>query len=257
MIFKTRPALSNQFSKIHQFEFDNLVVGGSSFTYNNHETCAVTWPYYLRDLGGFSDVLDCSMPGAGNYHISTSVQWALENHRLDPLKNLVIIMWSGNNMDDCLCASQALNDYAFRFDYTPEVSSGITGGIIDLCASGNLNSRKFKEYTLTKIPQSRAIENFLYILSLYNYLKVNNFSFVFLHTLNWALPNRANDFDIRPYLPKNLVNQYNHMFTEVVTPYEFALKNNLLEDDDFHPSPDGHLSWTKTILLPKLQQLFG
>lgn len=255
MTFKTRPALVNQFSKIHQFNFENLVVGGSSFTDNNHETQPVAWPYYLRDLGGFSDVLDCSMPGAGNYHISTSMQWAMENHNIDPSKNLVIVMWSGNNMDDCLSARQDIKDsYPVRFQYNSEVCSGITGGI---SAEGNLNSRKFKEYTLTKTPQTRAIENFLHILSLYNYLKVNNFSYVFLHHLNWSLPSRANDLDIRPYLPKNLVNQYNKMFAEIVTPYEFALKNGLLWDDDFHPSPDGHLIWTKTILLPKLIQLFN
>ena len=256
MTFKTRPFIIKRFSTIHKFDFQNLIIGGSSFTHNNHDSCAIAWPYYLRDLGGFEDVLDCSMPGAGNYHITTSTQWAIENLRPDPLKNLVIVMWSCNNMDDCLAGNQDINDYVFKFNYTQDVCTGITGGT-HIQSKGNLKSQAFKQYSLTKTPQSRAIENFLHILSLYNYLKVNNFKFVFLHHLNYSLPSRAHDFDIKTYLPKHLANQMDKMFTKIVTPYEFAVKNDMLADDDFHPSPDGHLNWTRQVLLPKLQQLLG
>jgi lysophospholipase L1-like esterase len=47
------------------------------------------------------------------------------------------------------------------------------------------------------------------------------------------------------------------MFTKIVTPYEFAVKNDMLADDDFHPSPDGHLNWTREVLLPKLQTIIA
>ena len=73
----------------HNFRRQNLVVSGSSFTYNNSNTDACTWPYYLRDLGGFESVYDTSLPGAGNAHIANSLQWSLESNRIDPKHSLV------------------------------------------------------------------------------------------------------------------------------------------------------------------------
>ena len=34
--------------------------------------------------------------------------------------------------------------------------------------------------------------------------------------------------------------------------YRFCLYHNLMSEDDFHPSPDGHLTWTRECLLPSL-----
>ncbi len=46
------------------------------------------------------------------------------------------------------------------------------------------------------------------------------------------------------------------MIENIIDPYTWALKNDLLWTDDFHPSPDGHFSWTKYVLLPHLQSRF-
>jgi hypothetical protein len=111
MIFKVRPNIKKQFDTVHNFDIKNLIVGGCSFTYNNHETSAVTWPYYLRDLGGFEQVLDCSLPGAGNSHIADSLQWALEVDRPEPADSLVIVMWSGCDRDDYICPEENIKPY--------------------------------------------------------------------------------------------------------------------------------------------------
>ena len=37
--------------------------------------------------------------------------------------------------------------------------------------------------------------------------------------------------------------------------YSFALRNQMMEDDEYHPSPNGHLEFTKQILLPELKTL--
>jgi hypothetical protein len=47
------------------------------------------------------------------------------------------------------------------------------------------------------------------------------------------------------------------MLTKITDPYTWALENDLLTDDDFHPSPDGHLDWTQKVLLPKLQTIIA
>ena len=47
------------------------------------------------------------------------------------------------------------------------------------------------------------------------------------------------------------------MISNIPPLYNWALKNDLLTDDLFHPTPDGHLEWTKKILLPKIQTIFA
>ena len=47
------------------------------------------------------------------------------------------------------------------------------------------------------------------------------------------------------------------MFTKMTDLHTWALKNDQLTSDDFHPSPDGHLEWTRKVLLPKLQTIIS
>jgi hypothetical protein len=149
MIFKTRN-IKKQFNIIHNFGIKNLIVSGCSFTYNDVDTAPVTWPYYLRDLGGFDQVLDCSLPGAGNSHISDSLIWGLEIDQLDPAASLVIVMWSGHDRDDYICPNEHINNYPFRFNYSKNVMSSITGGNA-LESNGNSISDGLKKLSMTKL----------------------------------------------------------------------------------------------------------
>jgi hypothetical protein len=254
MIFKTRPDIKKQFDTIHDFGIKNLIVSGCSFTYNNHETSAVTWPYYLQDLGGFKQVFDCSMPGAGNSHIANSLQWAIEVDNPDPNDSLIIVMWSGNDRDDYICPEENNRPYPFKFNYNNNVFSGITGG------SHGDSSGNTKEGLValgkTKTVESRAIENYLIISSLYNFLQNKGYKFLFLNYADRSLPARHLDFDIFPYLPNSVHFNFKSMIESVVDPYTYTLKNDLLDLDDFHPSPDGHLDWTKQVLIPHLKSQF-
>jgi hypothetical protein len=248
MIFKVRPNIKRQFGTVHNFGMKNLIVSGCSFTYNNHETSAVTWPYYLRDLGGFDQVLDCSLPGAGNYHIANSLQWAIEVDKPAPDSSLVIVMWSGCNRDDYICPEENIKPYPFKFNYSKNIASSISGGSI---------SDALSSLSQTKNLDSRAIENYLYINGLWHYLKNLGYQLVFLNFLDGNLPSRTKHFDITKHLPIAIKNQYNSMLTKITDPYTWALENDLLTDDDFHPSPDGHLDWTRKVLLPKLQTIIA
>lgn len=252
MIFKTRPNIKKQVDTVHNLGFKNLIVSGCSFTYNNHDEYSITWPYYLRDLGGFDQVLDSSLPGAGNYHIANSLQWALEIDQPEPASSLVIVMWSGCDRDDYICPeSNANKQYPWSFKYNNSIITGISGGM-SAQANGNTITG-LKDLAKTKTLESRAIENYLCINGLWHYLKNSGYKFVFLNFLDGNLPSRTRHFDITKYLPTTIKNQYRSMLTKITDPYTWALKNDLLSDDDFHPSPDGHLDWTQKILLPKLQ----
>jgi len=254
-MFVSRPNIENTkptFASEFNFGYKNLVVGGCSFTYNNSYTDACTWPYYLRELGDFDTVYDCALPGAGNYHISHAVQWMLLNQDLDREQTLVIIMWSGNDRDDFICGTDFLSNYPMQYCYLPTVASAISGGEHST-AKGNTTINIGVKQIKTR--QSRAIENFLYIDSLKTWLDQRGYRSVFLNYIDRQLPSRTTDFEIKPYLPLGCQQRLNDIFDHCQDPYSFCLKNNLLCEDDFHPSTDGHLTWTRNILIPLLKSL--
>jgi hypothetical protein len=254
MVFKTRPNIKKQFDTIADLGIDNLIVSGCSFTYNNHDSSAASWPYYLKDFGGFTQVLDCSLPGAGNQHISNSLLWALNVDQPDPKNSLIVVMWSGCDRDDYICPeSNNSNTYPFKFSYSKNVISAITGGS-RLESRGNTVAA-FKEFSMTKTNESRAIENYLYIFNTWHCLKSLNYKFVFLNFLDGDLPSRTKHFSIKPYLPSKIQKNLDSMMTKITDPYTWALKNDLLAPDDFHPNVDGYLSWTKNVLFPYLKTL--
>jgi hypothetical protein len=254
MIFKTRN-IKKQFNIIHDFGFQNLIVSGCSFTYNDIDTAPVTWPYYLKDLGGFDQVLDCSLPGAGNSHISDSLIWGLEIENPDPASSLVIVMWSGHDRDDYICPKEHINNYPFQFNYSKNAMSSITGGNA-MESNGNGISDGLKKLSMTKTSESRAIENYLYIAKTYQYLKSLNYKFLFLNFVNPTEPvGGTNTFDIKKYLPNPAKQKLDSMITEIDDPYHFSVRHNLLDGDNFHPIPFGHLRWTKKVLIPHLQTI--
>lgn len=242
---KTRD-IGKTFDLIKNLGYKNLLVSGCSFTYNNSEEHSVTWPYYLKDFCGFETVYDCSLPGAGNYHILQSNMWTIENKNLNPEDTLVIVMWSGFFRDDFIINYDMLDDYPFVFNYTKNTSSAISNSIA--------GSDDLKQY---KSEESRAIENFLYINSLSNYLQNKKFKFLFFNYLDYTLPNRSGEKDIVDFLPQDIQTKLDKIIdNNIENIYRFSLKNNLLDSDDFHPSPDGHMQWTKKHLVPYLLDNF-
>lgn len=256
-MFVRRPIIEQNpfaFPVEHDFGYDNLVVGGCSFTYNNSDEHACSWPYYLKDLGNFKSVYDCSMPGAGNYHIFHSLQWALTLADLDPLNTLVIVMWSGNERDDQICSPDALNSYPARHFYDSDTATAITGGNHPN-ARGNILNESMKLIDKIKTQHSRAVENFLYIDGLRSWLDHHQYKSIFLDYLDRTLPCRANDFDLREHLPNRCQKKLDDIFDECKNIYAYCLKNGLLGEDDFHPSVEGHLVWTRECLVPYLKSL--
>lgn len=251
-MFHKRKNITADLPVTHDFNIENLVVSGASFTYNNSEQHACTWPYYLKILGNFKKILDCSLPGAGNFHIAHSLQWNLGCWPVDPDKSLVVVMWSNNTFDDTICALKHLNQYPFQHYYTELVCTALSGGS-DPESYGNVHEQ-FKKIADIKDNYSRSIENFLYITGIWAWLKQKGYRAVFLDYSDKTIPSRSHDIDIKKYLPKMAQSELDSILTKHLNLYNFAVKKNLLSDDDYHPHTEGHLCWTKEILIPLLQQ---
>jgi hypothetical protein len=247
-LFKTRK-IKRVFPVDKSLGYKNLIVSGCSFTHNVTEDHLDTWPYYLRDIGGFNEVYDCSLPGAGNNHIANSLQWCLETDPIDPADSLVIVMWSGVDRDDLICPKEHLTPYP-EFKFTDTVSTGITGGLL---GSGNTTTY-LTDLAQQKTSASRSIENFLLINGIYHYLHAKKYQFLFLDFCKGSsiVSGRTKHFDITPYLPKNIQQTYKRMFTNLTDLHEWAIRHDFLQEDDLHCNIHGHLDWTRKVLHPYL-----
>jgi hypothetical protein len=221
------------FKTINNLGYKNLLVGGCSFTYNISDTDSSSWPYYIRDKCGFNEVYDCSIQGAGNYQIMTSVIHALETTPLDPKDTLIIVMWSGYGRDNVIIGKNVPTHPGFGYNYTDHVK----------CVP-------FSHKDKTR--HSRSIENYIYVVLLWEYLKSKGYNTVFLNFVEPGMPSRDATFDITKFLPLDLANRFKLMFSPVENFYKYCVKNNLLQKDDFHPTMEGHLRWAHDILAPAL-----
>ena len=242
--------IEKQFDKIVDLGCDNLVVGGCSFTYTNPSQVPTTWPYYFRDLAGFKQVYSCAMPGAGNNFISQSMVWGLESKKLSPETTMVVVMWSGHDREDAIFSSDAVDKGAnFVYNYTDNVCNGTTGGPgregdMTLHWWGYRDIHKYKSL------ESRAVENAIWKIQLKRYLDAGGYKSIFVDFLDPSVPNRTENFDIVKFLPDTIKETYISIMDQMQDIYSFSLKRMLLSDDDFHPSADGNLAWTREILIP-------
>jgi hypothetical protein len=257
-VFKTRPHISKRYETIHDFCTENLIVSGCSFTYNCSEEEPTSWPYYLRDFGGFKNVLDCSLVGAGNSHISSALIWGLENDQPPADNSLIVVMWSGNDRDDFICPSSIIKtDTRAKFYYTDEVMTARTGGCHSKITTNTIYNNSIKEFTMSKNNASRAVENYIYFTTTWHYLTSRGYKFVFLNFLDSSIPSVTQHFNIKNYLPKQLSINVDRMFLNITDLYTWSVNNNLLSDDNYHPGPGSHITWTRQVLLPKLRKTFS
>lgn len=234
--------------------FKNLIVSGCSFTHNPNRQYSIAWPEYLAMRYTVPNLVNCALSGAGNSHINASTQWALESTYYDPAESLIVVMWSGNDRDDLIIDPAQINpNYPFTYHYNENAAAAITGGSHEGATSNAQES--FRVVTKLKSPASRAVENYLYVNSLYNYLENHGYRFVFLDFLDRSLPSRTLDITVTDYLPADLAQRYASRFAPVDNIYAWCLQRDLLAADDFHPSPAGHLAWTDRVLIPYLDSV--
>jgi hypothetical protein len=205
---------------------------------NHMKDFYVPWPYFLADRINIETVYNCAAPGGGNQHIFYSIVNAIENTTsIDPKNTLVVLMWSSHDRDDFMIDKDAVIDSTYS--YSDKVKLGSTGGLVGVSKS---NIFSYQSVQKSKSDISRALENYLLIMSMAFYLKGRGFDFVFTEFFK-IKENAFQPHQLKKY--KDLLHQF-ECLGDVSTD---------LCSDNFHPSSQSHSEWVDDIFLPFLTKL--
>ena len=233
-----------KFQSTHQTGFKKLLVSGCSYTWNNSEQHACSWPYYLRDIGGFDQVIDCSQSGAGSNHIFNSVINEIEtNVAVDKHNTVVVVMWSGLTRTDVIGTQDITAPWHHMSNYNFDQRFA-TLSISNQTSNNNPLSVLCQQYKRLIDTDAQIYESMLKILALDCYLKEKEFDFIFTSWMD-------------PVSELNRINST--LSTKVVDllssiPYlDEYVRQKKQKELDGHPTPDGYLGWTRQHLIPYLE----
>ena len=237
--------LPKQFTSTHTSEFKNLLVSGCSYTYNNSTKHICTWPYYLRDIGGFNEVYDCGQSGAGSNHIFNSIINEVEtNSNINVNDTLVIIMWSGLMRTDVIAETYITKPWHHMgpYEFNDEFS---TLSIYDQVDGNTLLDNLCRDYKKAVSSDAQILESAFKIIALQSYLEKHGFKYIML---NWMDPTPE-----LKTLNNTIKQRLLSFFDPVTTLDEYAEITHQRIPNDGHPTPDAHLSWTREYLIPYLE----
>lgn len=237
LIWDSPPELSTRFS--------NLMVSGCSYVWNNSEEHVCTWPYYLKYIAGFNQVLDCSQCGAGSNHIFNSVINEIEtNPSINPTNTLVIVMWSGLSRTDVIAESEITHPWHYQSNYDFDQKYSTLVLLRENHPIGGHVGKLCEIYTKLISPEAQIYESYIKIIALDHYLRSRGFSYLFL---NWEKMDQQFD----PSIP--LYHQAKSLIDPSVALGEFADNRNMRIPGDGHPDVECHLQWCREILIPVLR----
>ena len=232
------------FEPLVNSHYDNLLVSGCSFTFNNSEKDACSWPYYLRDLSNFNEVHDCSQSGAGSNHIFNSIVYELEtNKSLSPENTLVVVCWSGLERFDVIAQTEITKSWHFMSNYHfNDKFSTLT--LAKTTASKEPLDNLSNAYSKLIDWNAQIIQSALHIIALREYLRSQNYNYVFAQYHD--LSNEINLLDSE--LRYKLLDCFDALEPIGVYAKEF--------ESCGHPTPDSYLDWTRNCLLPYLMNKY-
>lgn len=207
-----------------------LLTSGCSFTSSTLQLEGpASWPGFVKDRCGFDHCVDYSYPGVGNEYIGDSILHHFNN--IDNVSDyFVAVMWSGLDRQSV------------------KTISGQQPKLGDI------------SYT-TKQKQDCSQQSADKIIEVSNYLTAKSIPFVFTFYANVLFP---------PYFPKrdttpNFEGTVDKTTLSAIQAlvwvpsvseqflFEYALiSGDLDRGDHFHPTYEGNLSWTDSVLLPAI-----
>ena len=233
-------------------KYKTLLVSGCSFTHNNSEG-HFAWGNDLAVWTGM-DIVNLAIPGAGNTHIANSIMLYIEQHKLDPAETLVMAMWSGTARIDWIAdksLSHFKDTYPFTYDYD-QYNELVVGGSWWQPKHRTHVEQTLVEYSKYQSTHSFALHSWLAMSNLTNYLTVKGFEFYYSSITD----NESNE-ELWIDYEKELMNLgLNLDKSNWIYPCigNYCQEHNLLQDDKFHPTMQGHEAWTRQILMPFLAE---
>jgi hypothetical protein len=235
-----------------QSKYKTLLVSGCSFTHNNSEA-HFAWANDLATWTGM-DIVNLAIPGAGNTHIANSIILYIERHKLDPAETLVMVMWSGTARIDWITdqsLSKFKNSYPFTYNYD-QYNELVLGGSWWQPKRRSHVEETLVEYSKYQSTHSFTLHSWLAMNNLSNYLKLRGFEHYYT-----AIVDTANDEELwidyeQELSDLKLTLDKSNWIAPCIGNY--CQECNLLQDDKFHPSMQGHEAWTRTVLMPYLTE---
>lgn len=245
----------------YKSKFKYLVVSGCSFTHNNHQESHCVWANTLAVWTNMT-INNLAIPGAGNTHIKNSVILHLEKNKPNPADTLVLVMWSGPERIDWI-TDQSLSNfkekYPFEYQYTDK-NELVLGGAWWATDKKDHVNRTIREYSKYQSNSSLALNSWLQIQDLENYLKCNNYEYYFMSWFNYKDPvdnkNRWIDFD-KELEKMSLFRSTDRWLVDNIDSSLGRWTQNrpeYLVEDKIHAGWRGHEAWLNEVLIPELLQ---
>jgi hypothetical protein len=257
MVAKVR-AIAPQFLNTHSSRFKKLLTNGCSYTWNNSESVALTWPYYLKDMASFNQVYDCSQAGSGNNHIFHSTINEIEtNQHISPTDTLVIINWSGLERVDVISQKDTdalINKTRSAYNFYLKNRYCYFDDFISLPffrpygKAETLLDELVLQYYKVVGTDGQVICSITHILALSEYLKNKGYTAIFLYyetTLKKELS----------LMNTSLSNALISKIVDIKSLGKYADEKLMRIPNDGHPTPDAHLGWTREYLMPYLESM--
>ena len=241
--------LARSFAPLAKPRFQNLLVSGCSFTYNDSDQHICSWPYYMRDLGGFSQVLDCSQSGAGNNHVFNSVVNEIETNPAVAADNtVVIVMWSGLTRTDVIAtpditrkwhseSNYHFNNWFSTFSIFNRPQGSGYRALEELC----------QLYKRTVSVDAQVYESLIKMIALRAYLDQRGFESVALSWKDPALEYHNRNID------QCIIDSAVQTLDTTVEYLDSYAQRHCEQAPDGHPTGAGYLGWTRNCLLPAMQ----
>lgn len=246
--------------KMYHSNYQHLVVSGCSFTHNNHHSHC-TWANSLAVWTGMS-IDNLAIPGAGNTHVKNSTILHLEQNNLDPNTTLVLIMWSGPERIDWITDknySKFKDQYSFEYTYCNNnelVVGGNWWSNLDKETSTQTHLTKtLINYSKYQSASSLALNSWLQIQDLENYLKIHGYRYYFMSWFDYDDPidNQNRWIALHQELKKlNLKIDQSQWLPLNQSLGSWAQVHPDLLCDSIHVGWQGHELWLKEVLIPVL-----
>lgn len=239
--------------------YSHLVTSGCSFTHNNHQDTHCVWANTLAVWSGWT-IDNLAVPGAGNAHIKNSTILHLERTRPDPANTVVMIMWSGPERIDWITDRKSSNFkdlYSFPYYYTDE-NEIVLGGSWWARDFDSLLLKTLTNYSKFQSESSLALQSWLHIQDLENYLKLHGYNYYFLSWFDYSDPvdrtHRWIEFDqeiARLGLTLDRSRWLAQGIDRSVGRWTLNRPEYILEDG-IHSGWQGHEAWLRAVLIPEL-----